>query len=319
MDIAAHPSRITGRRGKVCLALGFFDGVHLGHQQIIRQTVADARASDARSVVVTFDRHANTVVAPERVPPLIYPLSQKLRAIASLGPDALLLLRFNLALSRLPGEEFVRRLVRDFGAVNSLCVGENFAFGHKRSGNVALLRRLGKALGFSVHGLASVALDGQPVSSTRIRKAVQAGDLHGASQMLGRAYSVASRVIRGDRLGRKIGFPTANLDITGLGLPPNGVYVAIASVPGRPAGARQWKAVVNIGVRPTLNRPHPPLRLEAHLLGFDGDLRSRDLEITFVRKLRDEIRFSSLTALKDQIGRDVREATLGANRAKPPR
>ena len=203
-----------GRRG-VCLAIGFFDGVHLGHQQIIRQTIADARQHDALAVVVTFDRHPNSVVAPAHVPPLIYSLPQKLRTIASLGADALLLLRFNRRFSEESGGAFVRKLVAGFGRVHSICVGANFRFGHRRTGNVTLLKQLGGELGFAVHGLAAVSLDGQAVSSTRIRRTIQAGQLDAASQMLGRSCELCGTVIRGDGLGRKLGFPTANLAVAG--------------------------------------------------------------------------------------------------------
>ena len=186
-----------GKR-KVCLAIGFFDGVHLGHQQIIRQTINDARQHDAVALVVTFDQHPNAVVAPNRVPPLIYSLPQKLRVIESLGIDTTLLIRFDKAVSEIPGEQFIRGLVRDFGAVHSLCVGSAFSFGHKRSGNVELLKRLGNELRFLVHGLASVSLDGRGVSSTRIREAIRCGDFDAASQMLGRTYALAGKVVRGD-------------------------------------------------------------------------------------------------------------------------
>ena len=151
--------------------------MHLGHQQIIRQTLTDARQHEAIALVMTFDRHPNTVVAPSRVPPLIYSLPQKLRAIESLGADTLLLIHFDKAFSEQTGEAFVRGLARDLGHIQSLCVGANFVFGHKRSGNVELLRKLGAELKFTVHGMAAVSLDGRAVSSTRIREAIRAGDL----------------------------------------------------------------------------------------------------------------------------------------------
>ena len=156
---AANELKAEGK--KVCLAIGFFDGVHLGHQQIIRQTISDARQHDAIAVVLTFDRHPNSIVAPDRVPPLIYSLPQKLRAIESLGTDALLLIQFDKKFSEQTGEEFIRGLTRDFGKVHSICVGADFVFGHKRGGNVALLKKLGNEIGFQVHGLAAVSLDGQ--------------------------------------------------------------------------------------------------------------------------------------------------------------
>ncbi len=288
---------------KVCLAIGVFDGVHLGHQQIIRQTIADARQHNAIALVLTFDRHPNTVVAPDRVPPLIYSLPQKTRAIEALGSDAMLLLHFDRAFSEQTGETFIRQLARDLGQIQSICVGADFVFGHKRSGDVALLKQLGGEIGFQVHNLAAVALNGHAVSSTRIREAIRLGDFDSASQMLGRAYALAAKVIEGDKLGHKLGFPTANLDATGFVLPPNGVYVAHGTVCGR-----MHRAVLNIGHRPTVSQPTPQLRVEVHLLDFSGDLYGEEMEVTFVGKLRDEQKFASLDELKTQIARDIAEA-----------
>ncbi|MDB6124171.1 MAG: Riboflavin biosynthesis protein [Pedosphaera sp.] len=303
MKIIRTASELNPNGRKVCLAIGFFDGVHLGHQQIIRQTISDARQHEALSLVVTFDCHPNTVVAPSRVPPLIYSLSQKLRAIESLGSDALLLIHFDKPFSEQSGEVFIRGLAKDLGQIQSLCVGSNFSFGHKRTGNVALLKAMGEELKFTVHGMAAVSLDGEVISSTRIRDTIRNGDLDAASQMLGRAYSVCGPIIRGDQLGHKLGFPTANLDVTGLVLPPNGVYMVRAHVQGQ-----THRAVVNIGLRPTLNNPALQLRVEAHLLDFKGDLYDQEMEITFIEKLRDEMKFPSLEALKEQIGRDIVDA-----------
>src|SRR5689334_17416347 len=167
------PSELSPGRRKVCLAIGFFDGVHLGHQQIIRQTISDTRQHEAMAVVLTFDRHPNTVVVPSRVPSLIYSLSQKVRVIESLGSEMLLLIHFDKAYSEKTGEAFVRELAHDLGHIRSICVGANFTFGHKRSGNVELLRKFGAELNFAVHGLAAVSLDGKVVSSTRIREAIR--------------------------------------------------------------------------------------------------------------------------------------------------
>jgi len=303
MNIVHAPSELKEAKSKICLAIGFFDGVHLGHQQIIRQTISDARQREALALVLTFDRHPNSVVAPEREPPLIYSLPQKLRAIQGLGADSLLLIQFDKPFSEQTGEAFVRGLVRDFPHIQSLCVGANFLFGHKRGGNVDLLRRLGQEIGFSVHGMSAVSLDGKAVSSTRIRQAVLAGDLDSASQMLGRAYSLSGSIVRGDGLGKKLGFPTANIDTTGLVLPPRGVYAAHAGVSGR-----DHRAVVNIGLRPTLDNPSPQLRVEAHLMDFQAELYGEEMVLTFVEKLRDETKFASLAELRDQIARDVHQA-----------
>ncbi len=303
MNVIRKPAELSGPRRNVCVAIGMFDGVHLGHQQVLRQTITDAEQDEAQSVAITFDRHPNSIVAPDRVPPLIYSLPQKLRAIDSVGVDATLLLQFGKVFSRQTGEEFVRSLARDFAGIQSVCVGSDFTFGYNRSGNVPLLRRLGEELGFVVHGLAALSLDGKAVSSTRIREAIRSGELDAASQMLGRAYALAGGVVRGDQLGQELGFPTANLDVTGLIVPPSGVYAVHVHLEGR-----SYRGVLNIGYRPTLRNPAPQLRVEAHLLDFQGDLYTQELEMTFVRKLREEIRFPSLDALRSQIERDVIQA-----------
>jgi riboflavin kinase / FMN adenylyltransferase len=284
---------------KVCFAIGVFDGVHLGHQQIIRQTVSDARQHDAVALVVTFDKHPNSVVAPDKVPPQIFSRSQKLRAVEELGADALLEIPFDKTFSEKSGEEFIRELARDLGKIFSICVGADFVFGCKRSGNVVLLKTLGAEIGFQVHGHAAVELDGQLVSSTRIREAVRTGNLDAASQMLGRPYAICGRVVEGDKIGRQLGFPTANLDVANLVLPPHGVYAASAKIDGK-----FFRAALNIGVRPTL-AAGLQLRVETHLLDFAGDLYGKELEVEIGVKLRAEMKFSSPAELREQIARDV--------------
>ena len=295
---AATELAANGR--KVCLAIGVFDGVHLGHQQIIRQTISDARQHDAIALVLTFDRHPNSIVAPNKVPPLIYSLPQKMRAIELLGADALLLIQFDKKFSEQTGEEFIRSLTRDFGKIHSVCVGADFVFGRKRGGNVTLLKKLGGEIGFQVHGLAAVSLDGEIVSSTRIRETIRAGDFDAASQMLGRTYAISGRVVEGDKLGHQLGFPTANLDATNLILPPNGVYSGCTKL------KRQlYRVALNIGFRPTVVIGKPQLRVEAHLLDFDGALYGEELEVEIGEKLRNEKKFASPTELREQIARDI--------------
>jgi riboflavin kinase/FMN adenylyltransferase len=300
MNLIHHASDLNPGARKVCVAIGVFDGVHLGHQQVIRQTMADALQHDGISVVVTFDRHPSSVVAPDRAPALIYPLAKKLSVIESLGVNATYLIEFTKDFSTIPAEKFVRDLARDFKNIQSICVGSNFTFGYKRGGNVDLLRTLGKELHFQVHGLASVALDGQRVSSTRVREFLRAGNFDVVNQMLGRPYSLCGKIVKGDELGRKIGFPTANLDVTGLTLPPTGVYAARAKVRNS-----VYRAAVNIGYRPTLASPVPKLQVEAHLLDFKNDIYGEPMELTFVQKIRDEQKFPSLAALQDQIKQDI--------------
>jgi len=289
--------------GRVCCAIGMFDGVHLGHQQVIRQAVSDAHQLESSSLCVTFDKHPVTVIAPERTPLLIQSLDQRLEAIRALGVEATLILPFDEAMSQIPADAFIQGLAVDLGRISSICVGAQFAFGQGRKGNVKLLHQLGQELHFVAHGTASVALDGETVSSTRIRQAIAGGQLDLVGQMLGREYALAGKVIRGDQRGRELGFPTANLEITCRRTPPNGVYAAHAEVDGEP-----YRAAVNIGLRPTLKDPEPVLHVEAYLLDFDGEIYDRVCTLTFVGKLREEQSFDSLDALRAQIEKDVVQA-----------
>jgi riboflavin kinase/FMN adenylyltransferase len=210
-----------------------------------------------------------------------------------------LLIQFDKKFSEQTGEQFIRGLARDFGKIHSICVGANFVFGHKRGGNVELLKKLGAELNFHVHGLSAVSLDGHAVSSTRIREAIRVGNLDEASQMLGRPYAISGKVVAGDKLGRQLGFPTANLDATELVLPPHGVYAGITRWKGR-----RYHAALNIGVRPTVAAGRQ-LRVETHLLDFNEDLYGQELEIEIGDKLREEMKFASPEALREQIARDV--------------
>ncbi|HAV64286.1 MAG TPA: hypothetical protein DCY13_18210 [Verrucomicrobiales bacterium] len=288
---------------RVCLAIGVFDGVHLGHQQVIRQAIHDASHLEAASVVVTFDRHPNHVVAPHAVPPAIHSLEEKLGAMDRLGVEATLVIPFDVELSRQPARDFIGALAAGFGNIRAVCVGREFTFGHKRQGDVSLLESMGAEMGFRTHGLAAVSLDGQVVSSTRIREFIQNGDLDAASQMLGRDYTLTGTVVRGDQLGTRIGFPTANLAVNGLVTPPTGVYAVHAFHRGTPL-----RGVVNIGRRPTVSDHAPDLRVEVHLLDYSGSLYGQKLSLQFLRRLRDEQRFDSVESLAQQIAKDVAAA-----------
>lgn len=300
MNVFAQPADFPDREARVCVGIGVFDGVHLGHQQVLRQAIVDARQARATPVAITFDRHPAHIVAPDRAPGMIYPLARRLETIAALGFEHLLVFEFTREFSQIDGERFIRDLHDGFGELTSISVGRGFSFGHKRSGNVELLETLGAELGVTVRGLAAVSLDGDPVSSTRIRAAVRAGDFAAAGQMLGRAYSLTGMVVQGAQLGRQLGFPTANLDVTGLVVPPHGVYAARVRVDGSDRAA-----AVNIGVRPTVENASPSLHVEAHLLDFSGDLYNRTLDVEFVEQLREEKKFAGLDELKAQIADDV--------------
>jgi len=283
----------------VCAAIGVFDGLHLGHQLILRRITREARAAKGVALVVTFDRHPNAVVAPERTPELIYPLSKKLRTLESLGVDVTRLICFDKAFSAQPAEDFVRALASEAGRLQSVCVGEGFTFGNRRRGNVPLLREMGAALKFSVHAMEAAALDGEPVSSTRVRQAIREGGFDLAARLLGRPYALCGPVICGEQLGRALGFPTANLDVAGVVTPPAGVYAATAEV-----GGKSCRAAVNVGGRPTVDKV-ARLHVEAHLLDFAGDIYGEELELTFLRNVRDEQKFPSLEALRAQIAADI--------------
>jgi riboflavin kinase/FMN adenylyltransferase len=300
MRILSEAAPLGETSGPVHLALGVFDGVHLGHQMVIRQTLEDAKTAGQSCVVVTFDRHPATVVDPANAPGMIQPLWRRLEAIAEIGVDAALVFPFDEDFSRQSAEAFVRRLKDGFGKIAGICVGSGFVFGHGRSGNVELLTRMGASAGFGVQGIPPLQIGGEIISSSRVRERIATGDFQGASRLLGRPYDLAGKVVAGDRMGRKLGFPTANLESGGMQLPPNGVYAAVATVQGG-----RKPAAVNIGVRPTVDGHPGPVRVEAHLLDFDGELYGEGLSLEFQRRLRGEERFASVEKLMAQIGRDV--------------
>jgi riboflavin kinase/FMN adenylyltransferase len=284
---------------RVCAAIGVFDGLHVGHQAVLGRAREDSRATDGLLVVVTFDRHPNQVVAPERTPRPIYTLGHKLSVLESMSVDVTWLIEFDRRFSLIPAEDFVRRLVQDFAPLHSLSVGAGFTFGHRRGGNLELLVRMGRECGFHVHGLTSVSVGEEPVSSTRIREAIRSGDLDGAGAMLGRPYSVAGTVVSGDQMGRRIGVPTANLAVGELILPPDGVYAVEVRMDGelRPG-------VANLGYRPTVSAGSER-QFEVHILDYAGDLYGRELEVILRQRLRGEVRFGSVAELEAQIRRDI--------------
>lgn len=300
MKVARQPAQLVAPAKPVCVAIGVFDGVHLGHQSILQDLKQHAEKLGASAVAVTFDRHPLAVVDPERAPRLIQTLGQRLRTLEHLALDAAWVIEFDAAFSRLTGEEFIALLVQGFGRLSSIHVGQHFHFGYRRTGNVALLHQLEGRFGFATRGLPPCLQNGQAVSSTRIRQAIRHGDLHTADRMLGRRYAVGGRVVIGDGRARRLGFPTANLDVAGLTLPPAGVYAARALWAGQTA-----HAVVNIGRRPTIDSANQVVGVEAHLLDRQIDLYGHDLELVLANRLRDERTFPNLDALKHQIAKDI--------------
>ncbi len=280
--------------------VGFFDGVHRGHQGVIGRVAEVARQRGIRSVVVTFDRHPREILTPAKVPLLLTSLRRKAGLIAEMGIDTLLVLEFTEEFSRWPSETFVQRVLVDGVKLRHAAVGTNFTFGHRAAGNLEVLTRLGQAHSFTVEGMELLELDGRPVSSTSIREALGSGDLGWPEKALGRRYTVEGTVVRGAGRGEGLGFPTANLlTPPRIQLPGRGVYA------GRVLLEKDsWTAAVNVGINPTFGGE--PLHVEAHLLDFQGDLMGKVLAVEFWRRLRDEKRFDSPEELAIQIGEDVR-------------
>lgn len=302
------------RRG-TALTIGAYDGVHRGHQAVLRllRELADARDLDA--ALLTFDRHPAQVVRPESAPKLLTSLPQKLELLEATGLlDVCRVLRFDEQRSREPAEEFVREILVGELRARLIVVGADFHFGHRRSGNVELLEHLGADLGFEVVGLGLVSPaaddaggpsgDREPYSSTRIRELVAEGAVREAAELLGRSHAVRGTVVAGDRRGKKLGFPTANVAVADeIALPADGIYAGTAVVEGA-----ERAAALNLGRRPTFHADEGRSLLEAYLLDFDGDLYGRPIEVRFVERLRDEERFDSVDELIAQMHRDV-EAT----------
>lgn len=291
------------------LAIGVFDGIHLGHRAVIGRAVDDAQAAGGASVVVTFHPHPEKVLRPDRAPRLLTSAEHKVRLIRSLGVDYLLVVPFDEAFAGTEAGDFVELLAASCGKLAGVYVGQTWCFGRGAKGNVDLLTRMGAELGFSVHGVASVDAPGEagPVSSTRIRKAVEAGELGLAAKLLGRPYTLLGTVRHGQALGRKLGFPTANLLTHNEQFPPTGVYAVRAQVYG--AETLALKGVANLGYRPTLEDPAvSKLILEVHLFDFQGDIYGHEMEVEFVAKIRNEMKFNGLEALTTQITRDAQSA-----------
>lgn len=316
------------------VTIGAYDGVHLGHRVVIDRVRKVARKRGLRTAVVTFDRHPASVVRPDSAPLLLTDLDQKLELLASTGVDFTLVVHFDEARSKEPAEEFVAEVLVDCLNVRAVVVGEDFHFGHQRRGNVSLLRAMGEELanddhdqmpgpearpapdhllshGFEVLGLDLVDVDGSaarvgpPVSSTRVRAALRGGRIGEANEMLGRLHEVRGTVERGDSRGREIGFPTANIDVPeGICLPADGIYSGWYVTPDRCEHA----AALSLGRRPTFSDDQPFSLLEAHLLDGEHDLYDQPAVVRFASRLRDELKFDSVSSLVDQIERDCIQA-----------
>jgi riboflavin kinase/FMN adenylyltransferase len=291
-------------RGTV-VTIGAYDGVHLGHRALLARVRSMADELGAAAAVVTFDRHPATVVRPQSAPKLLTDLGQKLELLASTGLDYAHVVQFDEARSRESAEDFVHTLLVECLSARAVVVGHDFHFGHQRRGNVPLLQQMGAELGFDVLGISLVADDavGEVVSSTRIRRLLEAGDAAGAAVLLGRAHEVRGTVAEGDkRGGPDLGFPTANVVVPpDIQLPADGIYAGWYE---RPGGATH-QAAISLGRRPTFYPDAEASVLEAHLLDFEGDLYGEAARVRFVARLRGEERYDTVDELVAQIAADV--------------
>ncbi|MFV1967699.1 MAG: bifunctional riboflavin kinase/FAD synthetase [Pirellulaceae bacterium] len=293
-DLAALPPEFRGG----AITIGNFDGVHLGHARLMARLQATARAVSGPAVVFTFDPHPVRLLRPDAAPPPLTWMDRKAELLVQLGIDAILAYRTDEAFLALGPEPFFQHVVRDSLDARAIIEGPNFFFGHNRSGNVARLQRLCDEAEIQLEIVEPLRVNGQYVSSSRVRELVSAGDVRLASEMLTHPYRIRGLVTHGDARGGKIGFPTANLDAVDTLLPAQGVYAGRAFTP---EGA--WPAAVNIGPNPTFGERS--VKVEAHLLGFSGSLYGGVLEVDFLSRLRDIRAFGSVDELKQQLVRDV--------------
>lgn len=280
---------------------GVFDGVHRGHQKVIHKLLE--LSGENPSVVLTFDRHPAEVLRGVPVP-LVTPLEERLRLLERLGVDFLLLLPFTKEFSETTAEEFIRDIVVGGIGASGILLGHDSHFGKGRKGDFGYLEKLGGDFGVAVESCRPKESDGRPMSSTLIREKVHSGLMKESADLLGRPFGIYGVVVRGDRRGTGLGFPTANLELKGNLFPPFGVYVVDAVVRGK-----TWRGAANLGTRPTFHKEGAPALLEVHLLDYDGgDLYGESMEVRFLHRIRDELKFDSVEELKERIRSDIAAA-----------
>jgi riboflavin kinase / FMN adenylyltransferase len=296
--------------GGSIVAIGAFDGLHLGHQAILSEVRRRAEDAGLLPAVISFDPLPRAFFSKEPVPRLSG-VREKAEGMTAAGIRELLSLRFDRALTEMSAEDFVRKVIVGRMAAREVWVGEDFRFGHRRGGDFALLQAMGAELGFTAHAVAAVVVDGERVSSSRVRTLLAEGDFAGATKLLGRPFVIDGHVERGKQLGRTLGYPTANVHLGERVSPILGIFAVRIGIGDGPCS---WPGVASLGFRPTVNAVREPL-LEAHLFDFSGDLYGQRIGVEFVRKLRDEEKFDGLEALTAQMRQDeiaARQA-LGMN------
>lgn len=295
-----------------CVAtIGNFDGVHLGHQKILQQVREVAARFREPATVMVFEPQPREFFAGDQAPPRLNRFREKVERLAEYGAERIVCLQFNNRLRQLTGEEFIQQVLVDGLGVRHLVVGDDFRFGCDRAGDFHLLEQLGPHKGFTVEHTHTFLMDEERVSSTRVRTTLASANLAGAARLLGRPYKIASRVVHGRKLGRTLGVPTANL-LLGIRKPAlNGVFCVLTRLPN----GLLWPGVANIGLRPTVDGVLPAL--EVHLHGFEGDLYSKPLEVFFLAKLRNEMKFNGLDELKASIRQDIQQSLNFFQEAEP--
>jgi riboflavin kinase/FMN adenylyltransferase len=306
LEYVAGSGSLGGRLQKPIVTIGNFDGLHVGHRAITDIVVARARANGGTAVVYTFNPHPIRVLRPDQALRLLTTPEQKVELLEQAGIDVLIVEDFDEKFAAITAEEFIREILFTRIQPLEVYVGYDFHFGRDREGSMRFLTELGPKLGFSVTIIPEVTMGGSDVNSTRIRKLLVESRVEEVGQMLGRAYSVRGRIVEGDRRGRTMGFPTANLDPENEILPAAGVYAGrvLFIDEGSPERGVELPAVMNVGTRPTFEGDGR-MRAEAHLIDFEGDVYGRHVEMSFLSRLREERRFSGVEALGEQIASDV--------------
>ena len=303
MKILDSIEELSALRGPIVLVAGTFDGVHLGHQALIRRALSEASACGGTAVVMTFDRHPASLLRPGVAPRLLTRNDEKIILLEGIGVSNLLMLEFTKELSAITASNFVDSLDASCTPLHALCVGSEWSFGKGGEGNVDLLKEIGSQRGFSVIRIDPIQSADVPISSTRIRAAIAKGDLSDAALCLGRPFLLTGTVVPGAGLGATIGFPTANLDVSAMQLPPDGVYAVKALIDGS-----NLTGVCNIGLRPTVDASGKNRTVEVHLFDFCENLVGCEISLEFVKFLRGERKFACLEELKKQIGQDCDSA-----------
>lgn len=284
------------------LSIGVFDGVHLGHQKVLKELISDARTAGGTTAVITFHPHPMRVLQPENAPPQLACTGHKMRLLESLGIENCFVVQFDEQFASLSHEAFFKTLLLPHFDIAEICVGYDCTFGRGKQGTLQFLRQMSKTHNFTVKQVGAVTVDDLVVSSTCIRKLVIAGEFELVEEMLGRPYSLLGTVTTGETIGRKIGYPTANIDPHHEAIPPSGVYVVKVLL-----GSEMFYGMLNIGYRPTF-QPQSELKetIEVHILDFDRDIYRQDIELVFVKKIREERRYPSTDSLVRQIQEDER-------------